>query len=410
MAKSVNEIYKFLDNKEQVIGTFARILTCAPTLVPIEQEVSSMDLGKIYKYRKWIGQSCKKSIEEAEKVSRDLDSDFNLAIKDEQDENKRAELSAKYIEKKAFVIESVEKVKQNADKTMQNWRRFVSGDVLKFDEVYDIFNKYVDQLKDRQQTQNSNKYVNKASIEFSKSIANLLNELQQTKSTLENVNTVIRMKEVKQFENKLNNNNVFFHVIDFKNQNLKQQFMNTVQKCNEKYKTALKAADRNERRIDIEILQDREFIASKKVVLDSLRKENSNMAKKCAEITGSINQVKNDIIVKKNAKKEIIANKKKIEAEFSNGIEAAERELKKASDGYLPEKKNKFMTIIGKIKAKFGIGKGNVGNNENESLRNAIKTISNTNQSINESIALQAQAYGKLIGKGIIGNGKSISA
>ena len=123
MGKSVNDIYKFLDNKEQVIGTFARILTNAPIMVPVNQKISNMDLGKVYKYNKWINRSCDASVKEAEGFLKGLDTQFDTAVKNESEEWKREELTSKYKVKRAFAADSVEQVKLNSQKTKENWKK-----------------------------------------------------------------------------------------------------------------------------------------------------------------------------------------------------------------------------------------------------------------------------------------------
>lgn len=395
MGKSVNDIYKFLDNREQVVGTFARILTNAPIMVPVNQKISNMGLEKVYKYNKWINSSCDASIKEAEEVLRGLDTQFDVAVKNESDEWKREELTSKYKVKRALAADGVEKVKLNSQKTKENWKKFVSGEVLTQNDVYGVLNNYVGQLKNKQNQRQPvtipNKYANQ--------IENLINELTQTRESIVNIDNAIRTKKNQQFNSDFGKNGKFF--IGFDNKNLKQQYFKAIEQCKGKYQIAIKEADKNQNRVDTEIMQDGKYIATKKAELDALGKDCANTDERYTKIINCINQAKDGIESKNAAKKAIIASKIQIENEYNKGIAEVEKNFKAAKKDALPSKKNKFMTFIGKIKAKFGKVKTEC--NEEKYIKNAIQTMNNADQAIRECTVQQAKSFGKLIGRGIIG-------
>ncbi len=395
MGKSVNDIYKFLDNKEQVVGTFARILTSAPTLVPVNQEISNMGLDRVYRYNKWINNSCDASVKEAQGFLKGLDNQFDEAVKNESEEWKREELTSKYKNKRAFAAESVEQVKLNSQKTKENWKKFVSGEVLTQNDVFGVLNNYVGQLKNKKDVKQDvavpNKYV--------KQITNLIQELTQIRESIASLDDAIRIKKNQQFDIDYGKNGKFF--IGFGNQNLKNQYIKTTEQCKGKYQIAIKEIDKNKNRVDAEILQDGKYIATKKAELDALGKDCPNTDKRYTSIINCINQAKNGIENKNTAKKAIIASKIQVENEYNKCIAEVEKKFKNAKEDALPDKKNKFITFIAKIKAKFG--KSKTENNEDKYVKNAIQVMNNTNQSIREYTAQQAKTFGKLIGQGIIG-------
>lgn len=397
MGKSVNDIYKFLDNKEQVVGTFARILTSAPTMVPINQDVSKVGLDKIYRYKKWINTTCDASIKEAEGVLNDLDTQFDAAVKNEGDEWKREELTSKYKVKRAFVADSVEQVKMNAQKTKENWKKFVSGEVLTQNDVFGVLNNYVGQLKKERDGKNEIKISNK----YANQIASLVKDLIQTRESITNVDNSIRAKKSQQFDKEFGKDGKIF--IGFNNISLKNQYLESIDQCKRKYQIAIKNADRNLNRVNTEIIQDGKYIATKKAELEALGNDLKNTDERYTNIINCINQAKNNIESKNTAKKSIIASKIQIENEYNKGIAEIEKNFAEAKKEALPNKKNKFMTFIGKIKAKFG--KTKTESNEEKYIKNAIKTMNNANQTIMECTAQQARSYGKLIGQGIIGQG-----
>lgn len=433
MARSVDEIFKFLSDGQNIAETFKKLNLSYCTWIPINRDVRSMELSKIEDRDNWIPEDIARAKEAAQNILSELDFDFQDAMLSESDPATRESLNAKYQEKRKIIVDGIKMIEESSTKNMDNWRRFKQGEYISFDEVYSIGSAF---QKEASSIVSDDRDVSKEPVQDvhpdpedtadlsdneSKSIIALLKELQQTSKDLKKAQKALRRQRFKEFQTEIEESGALYLDTSAKNADLKRAYKEKIADLKKKYNAAMEKSDENYEKLDVQILKDRATLAEGKAELKVLRKEpiikrlestiksrkrieeklestddpdkridledqlkelkgtedtllQSDAGKAYARVTGKIAEARENITNSKRIQLEITQGQDRLEEQLKEFMQKAKEELNAGRENNLPTKRSKIMMLIGGIKAKLGIGKHKAEKNASDSIKKAYQT------------------------------------
>lgn len=466
MAKSVKEIFEFLSDGKSIAKTFKSMNNSFNVWIPLHKDVRSMEMKDIEKYEKWITEGIEKAKEEAKNILSELDLDFQDAMIGESDPATRESLNAKYQEKRKIIVDGIQMIDESAAKASDNWNRFKKGEQISYREVYDIGEAYTkkaesivpDEREEEEHVQEDLPEPEDTAVlsdEESKSIIALLKELHQTSKDLKIAKKALRRQRFKEFQTEIEESGALYLDAKSKNADLKKAYKEKIAELKKNHNEAMEALDNSYDKLDTQILDGRATLAEGKAELKTLRKEpiikrlestiksrkrieekleltddpdkrialedqikglrdteeailKSDAGKAYTEATGKITDSRNIITTSKRQQSEIIQNQDQLESQLKEFMQKAKEELNIGKENNLPAKKNKFMMIIGGIRAKLGIGKHKAEKNAADSIQNAIKSIGEFSSGVVEGAVKGAKNIRDSIGQAITTRAETI--
>ena len=433
MARSVDEIFEFLSDGQNIAETFKKLNRSYCTWIPIDRDVRSMELSRIENRENWIQEYIAKAKEAAQNILSELDFDFQDAMLSESDPATRESLNAKYQEKRKIIVDGIKMIDESSAKNIENWRRFKQGEHISYDEIYGIEEDFEKGAKsitidDRDVSKEPVQDVHPdpedtadLSDNESKSIIALLKELQQTSKDLKKAQKALRRQRFKEFQTEIEESGALYLDTSAKNADLKRAYKEKIADLKKKYNAAMEKSDENYEKLDVQILKDRATLAEGKAELKVLRKEpiikrlestiksrkrieeklestddpdkridledqlkelkgtedtllQSDAGKAYARVTGKIAEARENITNSKRIQLEITQGQDRLEEQLKEFMQKAKEELNAGRENNLPTKRSKIMMLIGGIKAKLGIGKHKAEKNAIDSIKKAYQT------------------------------------
>ncbi|MBQ3408056.1 MAG: hypothetical protein IJH12_02480 [Clostridia bacterium] len=461
MARSIEEILEYIDNREAIAEEMSTIAYYGAYWLPIEKDVKSVSMEDINDYETFIPMDCEDSKQEAQKLLEELDFDFQDAMIGQSDETKE-QLNKKYKEKRQFIVEGIEMVEKMSKKTMDNWERFKQGEIISYDDVYGISNAFKAKAKnniEREETtenrentaadERPEKAPEDLSTDNSKTLAQLMKELNQAKEERRRAERALSQKRFKEFEADIAESGALYMETSEKTKKLQGQYKDRIAELKKEYKGREAQIDEDEQAFETQLLEDRAELAKKKGDLHDLRKlpiiknfektirEKEKLEAKLEKTTDEYKRAELEAQIKKTEEKEqmfLETDAGKVYKSLTDGIEETKgkinsdkvnikkvadlrKELKewlkdytqKAKDTLqyskgkqLPAKQNKFMLFIGGIRAKLGIGKHKAEKNVADTLENVLKQAGDMAQKLGEFSAKEAKVVQEAVARGAI--------
>ena len=294
MARTIDEIFSYLDNKENVAGRFLTFTQydTFEKYMPLDTEINSVNEAVINEGYVVIPETIANIRSKAQRFLESIDNEFNEALEN-VDDDKKETIKAKYNEKRKIAVDGLEMINAYCDKMKDNWERFRNGDVIKFDDKYGIPSNYVekintnatrdsatkddntqdapaqdDQAQEDQVQDGEEQEEGDLSVEDSKNVLQLLKELHETRATRRRAERALIKKRFKEFEESIEESGSVY----LDSQKAKGEYRKKISTLREEYNKKTGELLEKKETCENEIDGDRAELATDKGALHDLRK------------------------------------------------------------------------------------------------------------------------------------------